>query len=483
MGSLFERKSGKGSFKAPTFDPYNKYKNAEAGAFGFRKDPHVIIPGVTSREAYRLKKIREHVAKVTKEECTVPQSLINDVYSMYVNEDVKRRPSEANNAIKHKVLDKVYNSLTKIVTVDSPLFTEMLTQEVSLYLQKIERELRDEQEKNGNGPGDGESAFDQDMPGMEGPGQGEGGEDEGDQDGEQLSNGLQADKNSTGEERQSYEDMIDKILDSNENEKKLEQAMKKAEDKMQDLKEKLGEEALKDLAFNEPDFLEKIEGLKDALGRVTINKESVQKVMMKILNESQNYFSQKFKTVEESLFDSEEFDDVFGLEFLHPIFRNAELFSAGNATRIYKGKIDLYLDCSGSMSSTGQFEGTNLRMIDLVKGIAMVLFRLGMVENLYFFDTSLYKIEKINEISILSFSKSGGTDFDLVVSSIQKSGNNSVVITDGYDSVHNYTKQAFWIGVGGTTFNSNCEFKTYRSTKQCVAYNGDTSKLEYCSQQ
>ena len=480
MGELFKRKSGgKGAFKAPSFDPYNKFKNSEAGAFGFRKDSHVIIPGVTSREAHRLESVRAHVKKVTEEECTVPQSLIEDVYSMYVNEDVKRRPSVASNAVKHKVLDKVYNSLTKIVTTDSPMFTEMLTRELSLYLQKIEKELKDKQEKNGNGPGDGESSLDQPMPGMgEGAGSGEDG-DEGDEDGQSLSSGKGADKTMTDQERKSYEDMVDNILNSKENEKGLEDAIKNAEDKMEDLKDKLGEDALKDLSFKDPDFLEKIEALKDALNRVTINKESVKKVLMKILNESQNYFSQKFRTVEESLFDAEEFDDVFGLEYLHPVFRNAELFSAGNASRIYKGKIDLYLDCSGSMSSQSTFEGTNLRMIDLVKGIAMVLYRLGMVENLYFFDTSLYKIENVNELSILSFSKSGGTDFDLVVSSIKKSGNNSVVITDGYDSVHNYTKQAFWIGVGGTRFESSCEFKTYRGMKQCVSYNGKNSKLEY----
>lgn len=481
MSRLFERKSGKGAFKAPSFDPYGKYKNSEAGAFGFRKDTHVIIPGVTSRESNRLKSVRKHVEKVTGEDCTVPQSLIEDVYSMYVNEDVKRRPGDRDNAIKHKVLDKVYNSLTKIVTTDSPLFTEMLTRELSLYLQKISKELKDEQEKNGNGPGDGESPLDQPMPGMGDGSEGDSDAD-GDEEGEgkQKGNGREADKNSSGEERKSYEDMIDKILDSKQNEKNLETALKTAESKMEDLKNKLGDEALKDLAFNEPDFLEKIDGLKDALNAVSINKESVKKVLFKILNESQNYFSQKYKSVEESLFDAEEFEDVFGLEFLHPVFRNAELFSAGNATRVYKGKLDLYLDCSGSMTSDAVFEGTRLRMIDLVKGIAMVLFRLGMIENLYFFDTKLYHIKNINELTILAFSKSGGTDFNMVVSSINKSGNNSVVITDGYDSVHSYSKQAFWIGVGGTQFSSSCEFNTYRAMKQCVSYDGNTSKLEYC---
>ena len=147
-----------------------------------------------------------------------------------------------------------------------------------------------------------------------------------------------------------------------------------------------------------------------------------------------------------------------------------------------KGKIDLYLDCSGSMSSQRSFEGSSLRMIDLVKGIAMVLYRMGMIENLYFFDGSLYKIDNINEISILSFSRSGGTDFNNVVNQIKKHGNNSVIITDGYDSCEEYTDKAFWIGVGGTEFSSYHDaFGKYREARQCVAYDSQTSKFEYCS--
>ena len=57
--------------------------------------------------------------------------------------------------------------------------------------------------------------------------------------------------------------------------------------------------------------------------------------------------------------------------------------SVGNENRIYKGKMDLYLDCSGSMSTTETFEGKHIQMIDLAKGIAMILHRMGMIENLY----------------------------------------------------------------------------------------------------
>jgi hypothetical protein len=475
MSSFFQRrKSGSGSFKAPSYDPFNRYANSEEGALGWRKSKNVIIPGTTNSEKRRLNRVGKYVNDTTGKECTVPQSLIEDVYSMYVNDDIKRRPESKHNAIKHKVLNKVYNSLTKVVTKDSPMFTEVLTREMALYLQKISDQLDDEDPDGGSG--DGESPFDKAMPGMGDV------DEEGNGEGEEIdspSDGLLAGKGDSNSDRESYEALLDKILNSEINEKALEEAHKNAEEKMEELNEKLGEEALKDLSKKDPEFLEKIELLKHALSRVSINKDSIRVVLEKILDESMNYFSRNFTTVEESIFETDDFEDLFGLEFLHPIFRNAELMNACNASRTYKGKIDLYLDCSGSMSSNATFEGTTLRMIDLVKGIAIVLYRMNMIENLYFFDTSLYKIDNINELTILSFSKSGGTDFNMVVSSINETGNNSVVITDGYDHVSSYTKQGFFVGVGGTTF-SNGGFNDYRKSKQCVSYNGNTSKFDYC---
>jgi hypothetical protein len=136
------------------------------------------------------------------------------------------------------------------------------------------------------------------------------------------------------------------------------------------------------------------------------------------------------------------------------------------------------------MDSRENFEGTEIRMIDLAKGIAMVLFRMGMIDNLYFFDGGLYEIKNVNEITILSFSKSGGTNFNNVINKIKENGNNSVIITDGYDSCREYSNQAFWIGIGGTTFDNNygdSAFPAYKGNKQCVAYNSYTSKFDYCN--
>jgi len=473
-----------GGVKAPSFDPFNRYKNSGNGAFGFRKDKHVIIPGVTSYEERRLQKVKDYVAKKTGQDCDLPQELINDVYSMYVNEDIKRRPRDKSNSIRHQVLDKVYNSLTKVVTKDSPLYTQILTRELALVLQKVHEDIQDSQRRKGQTPtglGDPEDGD------GEGEGEGEGQDGDGDNEGESSNDSTpKAGKGSGSGTRQSYDKTVESAL--NKAQKNIQEAMDNADEKIKDMENQLGKEAMKDLSDSEPEFLEKIDDLKEALKNVSINKDSIRKVLEKVLNESQNYFSTKFKRVEESLFDCEECEDLFGLEFLHPIFKNAHLMDIGNETRLYKGKIDLYLDCSGSMSSYERFEGTNIRMSDLVKGIAMVLYRMGMIENLYFFDTSLYKINDVNELNILAFSKSGGTNFDRVLEKIKENGNNAVIITDGEDRCQTYDKRAFWVGVRGTEFNGSDYYDTnafteYRAARQCVTYNSDTSHFDYCVQE
>lgn len=481
-GFLNSRKaSGSKQWTAPTDDLYGVWgKNSGGGMFDkIIIDKQVILPGVTHREERRLESIRDYVQQQTGEECTLPQHIINDVYSMYVNEDFKRRDTNSGNAVKQKIIDRVYNSLTKEVTKNSALFSQLVTKELAIYMQKVEQQIREEMEQNqpGDGDGDGDeggTGFDTPIPSAGGQGD----EDGDGEDGEGLASGKAPGDGTEGEgtgdltpEDQSKMDSIDDILDKNE--KNLDKAMQKAADKMSDLEEKLGKEVLEDLSKSEPDFMEKMDGIKEELSRISISKESIKEVLSKILNKSENYFSKKFHTVEESIFDSEDFDDMFGLEFLNPIFKNAEILNIGNETRKYEGKIDLYLDCSGSMSSRETFEGVTLRMSDLVKGIAMVLFRMGMIDKLYFFDNSIYEIKRINEFTILGFNRSGGTNFNRVVDQCITNGRNSVVITDGEDSCERYIDNVFWVGVGGTQFTGwggAGAFEEYRKKKQCVTY-------------
>jgi len=493
--SFFNRRTGYtgGSFNAPSYDPYGMYRNSTPGAFGYRQDEHVIIPGVTAFESMRLQRIKNYVQDKTNKECTLSQALINDIYSIYNNGNVKRRPKSRANTIRHKILDKVYDSLTKVVTVDSPLFSNILTRELALALQIVDEQIKEEQKKQGKDQtglegeyGDGPHSPGEGQPG-EGEGEGEGNGEDGGED--NPSDGAQSasksGESSSVRRDQVNDDIVDKALDAAE--KSIEEAKEKADKKIKDLESQLNKESLNELSDGNPEFLDDVDKLRGILKSLKFNKNSIRAVLDKILNESQNYFSTKHTVVEESIFDCEECEDLFGLEFLNPIFKNAEILNMGNNSRVYKGKFDLFLDCSGSMTSDEIFEGKRIKMINLAKGIAMTLKKMGLIENLYFFDTDLYEINNVNDISILAFSRSGGTDFEEVMNKIQENGNNSVIVTDGFDSCSTYDKRAFWIGVGGTQFdgygsdeNTN-SFVKFRRNRQCVSYNPKNSKFEYCN--
>jgi hypothetical protein len=477
MNFLKKVKKDKGSLSAPLKKFYDPYEESDGLVKKIRKE--VILPGVTRNEEDRLSRIHKYIEEKTGKPSTLPQHMINDVYSMYVNRDIKKKPVTKYNAVKQKVIDSAYNSLTKMVATDSALFSQIITKEIAIYMQQVQDMLEEdmtEEEKKENG------GLDQEMPSgnEKGEGKGEGdsdGDDENENDGDGKSQGNDG-SNGASKSGSGLENKLDKIIEQSS--KKLEQAMKDADKEIKEIEQLLGKEAAKELSDSDPTFLEDFKKLRELLKRVTFNKDSIKTVLMKILNKSQNYFSKNSILVEESIFDAEELEELFGLEFLHPIFRNAGIMDIGNEGRIYTGKIDLYLDCSGSMSSTASFGGTSIRMSELVKGIAIILYRMNMIDKLYFFDTQIYEIKEINEFTILSFNRSGGTEFDRVVHQALENKRNSVVITDGEDSCNSYAKNVFWIGIGGTQFSRNDQFKTYRALRQCVAYNPKTTNFDYC---
>lgn len=505
MGFIKDSKNGlSGSWKAPITDLYDRYSTG--GMFG-DTSKQVIMPGVTASEKRRLNGVSDYVEEKTGKMCTLPQHIIEDVYSMYANEDFKRKETVNSNVVKQKIIDKVYNSLTKTVTQGSPLFSQIVTQEMAVYMQKVHEELEEEmgeqqqqQKEETNSPagdcdeagGQGESDSDkQDNPGESNPqgnsqpGQGEkeGGEQESEDQGEKGASSNEAGSGSregVGDDDVSKQtsDRLDDILDKYD--KDLDKASKAASKKMQELEDKLGKQALQDLSENEPEFLDKIDGIRKVLNAVSVNKQAIEKILKKILNKSENYFSKKHHVVEESLFDCEACEDLYGLEFLSPMFKNAELMNIVNAKKVYTGKVDLYLDCSYSMHDREEFDGKSIRMCDLVKGMALVMHKMGMIQNLYFFDDNLYQIKNVNEFTILAFDRTGGTNFDKVTDSIIMNQENAVVITDGCDRVEKYVKEAFWIGIGKYANFQNNGFETYRKMKQCASYEPLKNTFEYC---
>lgn len=277
---------------------------------------------------------------------------------------------------------------------------------------------------------------------------------------------------------QHLKDMVD-MLNSKKSQKELEQAFKQAEEKLNKLRdvgvnidndEEVPEEEKKEIIKN----LNNLDSIRLSLSRLNTSKDKILKAVEKILNGTTNYFSQKCITTDVELFEADQLLDINGIELLHPVFRNSRILDLSVTERKYIGKFDLYVDCSGSMSCGCGGDLGGVPRIDLAKSLAMQMKELGILGDLYEFEDRPKKIMN-TDMSILMMAARGGTNIEHVLQNILKTGNNSVILSDGESYVSSYTHKAFFIGVG-TDFHY---FKTdggigqkFVDEEQCVHYDG-----------
>jgi len=281
---------------------------------------------------------------------------------------------------------------------------------------------------------------------------------------------LEKSANGEGEVSDSLKDKINTAMGNSK--QNLEEAQKSASETI-DKVEELGIGGKQAGTGSQDDGeldLETIKTLLDKLkGSDTSNIRQFFKV---VLDNSKNYFSSKKTYHDESLFDADNLDELEGLEYLSPIFKNAHLFDVTAKEEKSIGKIDLYIDCSGSM------RGYNGGLDDITKAkiMALQLMNLGYVNEVYFFDHLLHKPTQTFN-GILKFNRNGGTNFNCVVNNIEATGNNSVVLTDGSASCEKYVDNVFWIGISGASFTYSFrdegESDRYLDSKQCIKYEDD----------
>ncbi len=444
------------------------------------------------------------------------------------------------NKVKFDILDSINNSLIKIVTNNSHIGSYVYTEEIGKFLYKKFMQMPPEQRKkledalnncnqgggdsdngqgqqpqggNGKQPQDQQNQQKQPQPGN-GSGDGQGKPGNGRPDEDQDSTGRQ---DSTGNEQsqrngdktgrggannsfgnnsekdmsqqaadqmdQDLKDMTDNLsnmLNSKQSQKELENAFKQAEQKLDKLKdlgvdvendEEVPEEEKKEIIRN----LNNLDSIKSSLSRLNTSKEKVLKAVEKILNGTTNYFSQKCIVKDVELFEADQIQDINGIEFLHPFFKKSRLLDMSVTERRYIGKFDLYVDCSGSMSSGCGGDLSNVPRIDLAKSLAMQMKELGILGELYEFEDRPKKILN-TDMSILMMAARGGTNIETVMQNILKSGNNSVVLSDGESSVSTYSHKALFIGIG-TEFHyfksdTHGVGKRFVEESQCIHYNG-----------
>jgi hypothetical protein len=213
------------------------------------------------------------------------------------------------------------------------------------------------------------------------------------------------------------------------------------------------------------------------LASVRLSLGSVKEKIKKLLDKSVSYFSAKDSTHFEDILNA---DDIAGLqdyELLHPNLRKIMLEDILVKEVKKVGKIDIYIDISGSMSSSCGVKDVNDRYIskiDFAKSFALKLEEMGMLNEIYLFDNRVVKAKK-DPISISMIDANGGTTINNAVRSIERNGVNALVITDAEDSCNEYSDKAFFIGVEGANF-SHFNKKTiaeYSEKSQVIIFDGN----------
>jgi len=281
-------------------------------------------------------------------------------------------------------------------------------------------------------------------------------------------------------------DALDKMLESRTAKNALERAMQDAQQtcKMmdenldQDVQEKMFDEANKDGGGEagklSPDYMRTIAG---SLASVRMSMGSLKNQLKKILDKSASYFSSRKITTYEDLFNA---DDVSGLEdfeLLHPKLR--KIFAEDIQIRDTKsvGKIDVYVDISGSMSSpcgSQDNEGRSISRIDFAKSMIAKLKEMDMLNEVYLFDTRVKKYRN-DLVSISMIDCGGGTTIDAAVNSVVHNNKNALIITDAEDRCHIYSEKAFFIGLQGCRFNyfDDDVIQKYSETGQAIVFDGN----------
>lgn len=384
-----------------------------------------------------------------------PKHLTRDIYKLFYHkmDRLEFEDRTEKNQTQFRFLEKANNPVGKIMTEHSNLKSSIYAKNILLYyltqittLEYMDPEAHQKLMDALNGKG-GEEGFDQD----------------------QLDKAL--------------ENMFDNKLSK----EMLEKAMDNAQSHCQglddtipeDVQEKMFEDANKSHGNTvdkmSPDYIRKVAS---NLATIKMSLSGVKEKIKKLLDRSTAYFSAREIVTFDDLFNS---DNLAGLDeyvMLHPSLRSfmAEDVLIKDVKKV--GKLDIYIDISGSMSSpsgTKSQDGVGISKIDFAKSFAVKLKEMDMLNNVYLFDTRVYPCGN-DVISISMIDAGGGTSIDTVVRKLHSRDNNAIVITDAEDSCSMYSHKAFFIGVNGSRFHhfANETIQLYSANKQVIEFDGSS---------
>lgn len=215
-----------------------------------------------------------------------------------------------------------------------------------------------------------------------------------------------------------------------------------------------------------------LSGIEQTLRSVNMNLNGIKASIQKLLDKSLSYFSAKEIPYYENLFDTGNVGGFQDFELFHPILRKLSVEDMNVKETRKAGKIDIYVDCSGSMSSSCGIKDENGRYMTrllFAKAFVYKMKQMNLLNNVFSFQSTV-KFEGNKLMDILSMSEGGCTSFHSVIRSIEKMGRNAIIITDAEDRCEHYTEKAFFIGTLGAQYRDF--HRDYLKNKQTVIFDG-----------
>lgn len=285
-----------------------------------------------------------------------------------------------------------------------------------------------------------------------------------------------------------FDKLSQKMFSSGQAQKRLDKAIQDASDLCKKIDEVIDSESQQDLfesalmrdesTGSSKISTEYINTAADNLKEIKMSMSNLKDKLKKILDKSKSYFSSKKQTIREDLFNS---DNIAGLDdyiALHPKLRKILIEDITVTETKNIGKINIYIDISGSMSSSCSVPGhSDISRINFAKSFALKMKQLDLLNEVYVFDTRVRKYKK-DDFSLAVLQPSGGTTIDNVVTHIRNENKNAIIITDADDYCKQYSDKAYFIGISGARFQHfNKEvLQEYNENDQIIIFNGSSIK-------
>lgn len=433
-----------------------------------------------------------------------PKHLINDIFNIF-NKDVEKlsfKKRNKYNKARYKIIEMINNPYYKIMTrnsyIKSFIFTNYFLQYILLRLSLLSFSDKESFESlindlNSEDIGDSPNDLDDKKSNQNTSPSGEKNNDRNNENNDNKNDTIidhqnnnssdNSNSNGNGIKRESEEtsetdknDIINEIIKKDPLFDKLMNDAVQTVNRIDDMfTEEEQENLWKDLENKKNKDIEllnhaAIEDLHDQYRNIIMNINSVKPVIKKLLDKTLNSFSIKEKTEYE--FFSENLNEIENIEFLHPKLRKVFFEDLLSKNVIKEGKINIYIDTSGSMSALCGF--LNLEKMEFAKAFVYHLKKMNILNEIYEFKDKVIPT-KGRLIDVLSLDASGTTNITNVVQHANSRKINSIVLTDAEDHCYITSPYLTFIGVKGAKFTrfDKDVIKYYNDRERIIIFDGE----------